>query len=397
LYYDAARAPAAYQLFFKLLSLRVKDIAPGLSIQAGRMGFASGAEVSSTFSMSPPSTPSPLASDDSLAILKRDRVMSRLVGEVEWSTFNRAFDGVRVDLARSHWHANAALLLPTQGAFEESASATMGSLRILNASLTGKFATARGPGSARSSHRSEAQAFFLHYRDRREIRARPDNTGLPAAAAAVSVATVGASHTAVYHVGPGEIESVIWGAWQWGDWYGQPHRATSAIAEAGYRWGSNWRPWIRGGFLYASGDDDAADMQHGTFFPMLPTARPVILAGSYAQMNIRDLFAQLRLQPHTRVGIAAEAHRLTLAETADRWYGGTGATAFAGNYFGYTGRMSNLAAALGTLVEVSVAASVSRRWTVTGSVGTVKGGEVVKRLFAGSRLTVVSLESAFTF
>jgi hypothetical protein len=114
-------------------------------------------------------------------------------------------------------------------------------------------------------------------------------------------------------------------------------------------------------------------------------------------MNIRDLFAQLRLQPHVRLGITAEAHRLALAETADRWYGGTGATAFAGNYFGYTGRVSSLATALGTLVEVSGAASVSRRWTVTGSVGTVKGGEVVKRLFAGSRLTVVSLESAFRF
>jgi hypothetical protein len=397
LYYDAARAPAAYQLFFKLLTIRVKDVAPGLSIQAGRMSFASGAEASSTFSLSPALLPSPLSSVDSLAVLKRDRAMSRLVGEVEWSTFGRAFDGVRVDLARSRWHANAALLLPTQGAFEESASATMGSLRVLNASLTGQLATARDPGPARMSHRSEAQVFFLHYRDRREVRARPDNTGLPAAAAAISVATLGASHTGVYHTGPGEIESVIWVARQWGDWYGQRHRATSAMAEGGYRWAARWRPWIRGGFLYASGDDDAADSHHGTFFPMLPTARPAILAGSYAQMNIRDLFAQLRLQPHVRLGIAAEAHHLALAETTDHWYGGTGATAFAGTFFGYTGRVSSQATTLGTLVEISAAAALSRRWTVTASVGTVNGGEVVKRLFAGSRLTVVSLESVFTF
>ena len=80
-YYDAARAPNAYQLYFKALSLRVKECSPGLSFEVGRMGFQSGGEAAS-------------ASPD-LERLKRERLQGRLLGEVEWTPFERTFDGVR--------------------------------------------------------------------------------------------------------------------------------------------------------------------------------------------------------------------------------------------------------------------------------------------------------------
>ena len=45
------------------------------------------------------------------------------------------------------------------------------------------------------------------------------------------------------------------GAAQAGDWYGQPHRAASVAVEAGHRWTrAPYRPWLRAGYLWASGD-----------------------------------------------------------------------------------------------------------------------------------------------
>ncbi len=145
-----------------------------------------------------------------------------------------------------------------------------------------------------------------------------DNTGLPARVADVNIATGGASHVGVYRAGRGEIDSVLWVAHQFGDWYGDDHRATSALAEGGYRWSSSWRPWIRAGLVHAAGDTDPADFRHGTFFPMLPSTSPSLLAGTYAQMNLRDAFAQLRLRPHARIGVSTEVHHVSLATAADR-------------------------------------------------------------------------------
>ena len=53
------------------------------------------------------------------------------------------------------------------------------------------------------------------------------------------------------------------------------------------------RPWLRAGYLYASGDSDAADDRHGTFFQMLPSSRKYALSSVYAQMNLHDLFVQV--------------------------------------------------------------------------------------------------------
>ena len=44
--------------------------------------------------------------------------------------------GVRVDVSRPRWHATAALLFPVQGAFEESANATMSDVRVASAAMT---------------------------------------------------------------------------------------------------------------------------------------------------------------------------------------------------------------------------------------------------------------------
>jgi hypothetical protein len=199
-------------------------------------------------------------------------------------------------------------------------------------------------------------------------------------------------------LGRGRADAVGWLAVQRGDWYSDPHRAWSAVAEGGYRWlGVPWTPWLRGGLTYASGDDDRGDFSHGTFFPALPSTRPGLLAGTFAQMNLSDVFAELRLRPRPRVGVSGAVHRLSLASDVDRWYSGTGATAVRGTFFGYTTRGSNRAADLGTLVQLAVDSAVSRRWSLRASLGVMRGGQVVRGAFAGNRLTVLAFENLLTF
>ncbi len=307
---------------------------------------------------------------------------------IEWSIFQRAFDGGRVDLTRRTWSANASLLFPTQGTYEESANPTISSVRVLAASVT--------LNAAAISHQ-ELQLFAYHYRDRRDVRGRPDNRGPLRDLTHVSIATFGGSHVGAFPRGSGRFDTLLWIAGQTGDWYGQPHRALSGAAEGGYRFAAPARPWIRGGLLYASGDRSPSDDRHETFFPMLPSLQRYALSTTYAPMNLRDVFAQAFVQPAARLRARADVHQLSLANAADRWYHGSGAASRTGTFFGFSGRPSNAATSLARVIEGTLDVSMSRVWSLNGYVGWMKGGEVVRRLFAGDRLVFGYVESVIGF
>jgi hypothetical protein len=144
----------------------------------------------------------------------------------------------------------------------------------------------------------------------------------------VTVAAFGGSQVGVFPTVAGEADTLVWLAGQFGDWYGQRHAAFSVAAEIGHRWTAlDWRPWLRAGYLYASGDGDPRDDRHGTFFQMLPSVRRYAETTTYAQMNVSDLFAEVHLYPHARVSTRMDVHRVDLAAREDRWYAGSGATA----------------------------------------------------------------------
>jgi hypothetical protein len=254
-------------------------------------------------------------------------------------------------------------------------------------------AIAASTSSHSTSHPWEAQVFAYRYDDRRTIRGRPDNSRLSALAADIQVMTFGGSHVAFHGVRGGRVDSILWIAGQSGRWYTDDHRAFSAVAEGGFRSDAAWKPWMRGGYSIASGDGDPRDRVHGTFFPMLPTTQPSVLAGTFAAMNLRDLFGEVLLQPRPELHLQVSVHQLMLADRADRWYSGTGATASRGTYFGFSARSSAGATNLGTLVHTSVEFPIISKWSIKSDLAVMRGGEVVRRQFAGQRLIVVAVES----
>ena len=149
-----------------------------------------------------------------------------------------------------------------------------------------------------------------------------------------------------------------------------------------------YRPWLRAGYLWASGDRDQEDDRHGTFFQMLPSSRKYALSSVYAQMNLSDAFAQLLVEPR-RFKARIEVHALQLASGADLWYQGSGATASKGRFFGFSGRAAGGAPPLGTVVEGAVDVPIRKYWSVNAYAGTMSAGDVVTQMFTSKRLDVL--------
>ena len=371
-YFDQSGRTDSRQVYLRYLNLRLKSLFPGLVVQVGRFGYASGAE-----------SPS---GDPKIETVKRLRIDSRLIGEFEWALYQRAFDGMRVDLDRPRWHATASAVRPTQGGFEDAAGAEITRIDLVTGAVTLK------PGSV--LRHTDWQLFANRYNDTRTVQARPDNTNTPATAVDVHINTFGSSVAGVYPKGSGQIDVVGWIAAQTGTWYGQSHRASAEAGELGYQWSkAAWRPWLRAGFFRASGDADPADNNHGTFVPIMPTVRKYSLSTVYSLMNLDDVFVQAFVSPSPKLTVRVDLHRLALVTAEDRWYAGSGATQKTGTNFGYAGRRSNGATSLGTMFEGSADRAISRHWSVNGYGGVMKGGDVVRRTFAGGWLTFMYLES----
>lgn len=372
-YYDHAEERHPGELYVKYLNMRFKDITPGLSVQLGRFGYTSGAEADSGV--------------PKIEAVKRLRVDSRLLGEFEFAFFQRSFDGARLDYARPRAKATAAVFFPTQGGFEEDANHPMTGVRVVTGALT------LAPGAPLAS--TEWQIFASRYDDDRYVTARPDNTGQTASRADVHVTTVGTTLAGAAAAGSGEIDALVWIALQTGGWYGSDHRAWAGSFEAGYQWnGAPARLWVRAGWLGASGDRHPADDRHGTFFQMLPTVRRHALSATYSQMNLHDLFGEVVARPTSRFTVRGEIHWLDLANAADRWYAGSGASQREGRLFGFAGRPSGGATRLGTVFEAALDVTLPAQWTIGGYVGRIAGGGVVTSQFDGDRLTFAFVEVA---
>jgi hypothetical protein len=376
-YFAASGVPYSYQVFLTSLAVSWHDARRRLAVSAGRMAHTSGAEGEALDPAgTTPQDPAVPGSQAGRAEVRRLAIDGRLVGTFEWSLYQRRFDGIRADWRGSERYAGAGAFVVTQGGYEESANLEMNRLFVATA-----FAGRRHGDAA------ESQAFGVFYRDRRAIDVRPDNSSTAVERADVTVTALGASHVASRPIRAALVDYAGWGAWQFGDWYGQPHRAYSLAAQAGGRWPrARWKPWARAGASLASGDGNGRDDRHETFFPMLPEARSYAQSMVYTQANLRDLFVQVLVEPHRRARARGDLHRLDLVDAADRWYQGSGATARDGRFFGYSTRPSSGVRGLGTVLEGSVDVRISRFWSVNTYAGRMWGGPVVRGTFSSDRL-----------
>lgn len=375
LYFDqGGRQSDSGQVYLRFANVRLPNIGRGVDLQLGRMGYTSGAE-----------TPSGVAK---IETVKRQRLDARIVGEFEWSLYQRVFDGVRVDVTRPRWRLTGVTFMPTQGGFARAANTTMREVVVAGATLSSRPAGGAG-------RKTQMQGFGWQYRDRRDVTQRPDNMGRTSPTGVdIDVTTAGGVLLGAYPAGPGEADVLAWGAVQTGQWYGDDHRAAALVLEGGYQLTTaRWRPWLRAGLFQASGDGDPNDDTHGTFFPMLPTVRRFSQTAAYSIMNLREAFLQMQARPRPTLGLRLDIRQLGLASAADLWYGGSGATLARGTVFGYTGRRSNGSRRLGTSVEASADFAITPRLSVNGFVGHLRGGPVVTGTFTGNSLWFGYLES----
>jgi len=314
-----------------------------------------------------------------LAALKRDRIAHRLLGNFTFSHVGRSFDGVQYALERPAWNVTALAGRPTEGVFQVDGWGE------LDVNVAYGAVTHAGGGA---SHASEWRAFVVGYDDRRSGVVKTDNR--PAAARRddtnnIALGTVGGHYLDAITTPAGIVDVLAWGALQTGSWGTLDHRAGSLALELGWQPSrfDRLRPWIRGGYDYGSGDDDPNDGAHHTFFQLLPTPRVYARLPFFNLMNSADAFGELLLRPSTRATIRADVHALRLAEPNDLWYSGGGA--FQPGTFGYTGRPSNGASALATLVDGSLDYTAGPHAVVTGYVGFAHGGAVVERIYPAGR------------
>ena len=303
--------------------------------------------------------------------------------------FQRGYDGVRLDYSRPRWHASAVAFHPTQGGFEDAAGGQIENIDVLAGTLKPDLAVPN----------TDTQFFYYRYNDRRDVRARVDNSGLPTAERVdIAINTFGVTAAGAYPTDMGTIDALLWVVSQRGTWYGQTHRAYAIAAETGHRWNNvAWRPWIRVGAFRSSGDRNPTDDRHDTFFQILPAVRKYSLTTSYNLMNSTDIFIQAMFAPRPTLDLRVDLHQVGLAEAADRWYLGAGATQERGSFFGYGARTSNGSTSLGTVVQGSAGYRLTPRWSVNGFLGVITGGGVVLGSFDGDTLTYGYLENVLSF
>ncbi len=345
------------------------------SVRVGRFEFADGAEV----------TPK----NSTLAALKREHVAHRLISNFGFTHVQRSFDGVHYARQTPNNNVTVMAARPTEGVFQ------LRGMKELDVDLYYGALTRQLPWK---NAESEARAFVSYYHDGRNTL-KVDNRSSALRTAdrrSIRLTTVGGHYLSAVKTGMGDVDLLLWGVGQMGSWGALDHRASAIAAEAGYQPTLRLKPWFRAGYFRGSGDSDATDGRHGTFFQMLPTARLYARFPFYNLMNNEDRFAQITLRPQSRVTLRTEAHQLRLSNAADLWYSGGGA--FQETTFGYAGRPSNGNNSLATMLDASIDYEYSAKNSFTFYLAGALGRGVTSAIYpAGknARLTYAEFTRRF--
>jgi hypothetical protein len=233
----------------------------------------------------------------------------RLVGELDWHTYGRSFDGAH--LSRIFGRTKAELF----------------GVRVLERGLP-----AVAPGAdnddqdfyglhlstPRAIHHSDLDVYAFHLADRMrapgEKPGESGNTGFTTAGLRVT----------------GSRDALDWGAEaavQAGSLAGDGLRAHAFAARAGWTFAdAPWAPRVGVEIDRATGDEDPTDGDRESFQTLFPTNhRHYGILDLMAWQNMRAAGASLRLTPATGWTVDLAAWKLALDESADAWYGASGA------------------------------------------------------------------------
>jgi hypothetical protein len=350
-------------IFLKQGFLRYKS--GNSSIRFGRMEFTDGSEVK--------------PKDPTLATLKVDRIGQRLIGNFGFSDVMRSLDGAQYTYAAGPWTFTALSALPTRGVFQVDGWGWV-KTPVTYIALT------RQVEFSKTTH-AEWRAFGIYYNDQRGLVATDNRSTAARTADArnISIGTYG-GHFIFDTVtdNAGTFDLLGWGALQSGSWGSLSQRSGAFSAEAGWQptFASRVKPWFRGGYYYSSGDGNATDDTHGTFFAIIPTPRVFARFPFFNEMDNRDAFVEVSLRPKKNFTIRSDVHGLWLSSRTDLWY--TGGGAFQPWTFGFTGRPSNGHTKLANLYDISSDYAFKHGLSLGLYFGWAQGGDVIKSIYSAN-------------
>ena len=376
--YYAQNGSRVANVFVKQAYIRFKNQgAKENSIRIGRIEFADGAET--------------VPADINLAYIKANRINQRLIGPGPYALSGRSLDGIQFLSARPKQNYDVVLAFPTRGSYDLNGSDTLSAVDIayLNA-------TYPQPGKNSSG---EGRLFAIYYGDNRTGVAKVDNRTAAARAADrgnISFVTFGGNYLREGRIGAGKADGLFWFAAQSGEWGKLKQGGFAFDTEAGYQFDKTWaKPWFRAGYAYFSGDGGATNGQHGTFLPLIPTARAYARFPFFTEANLKDFFGQLILQPSKKATIRIDIHGLKLADNHDLWYSGGGA--YDNSTFGYAGKPSNGHNNLGVLYDASIDYQLTRQFALYLYGGYSDGGDVQKAIYKSGSAVFGYAEAQYRF
>lgn len=320
-------SPAA--AFLKQGYVRYRADGADKSLQVGRVEFIEGLETK--------------PANATVGWLQTNRVANRLIGNFGFSNAQRSFDGLDGHFGSGSWDVTAMAARADQGVFNMNGNPE------LNVDLQYLAFTK----SALGQH-VLMRIFGIGYHDGREVT-KTDNRALAMRAADhrnIRIGTYGGDVIAAIPAGHGQFDFLFWGALQNGSWGALSHSANAADVEGGYKTSrASAAPWLRAGWFRGSGDNNAIDDKHNTFFQILPTPRVYARDPFYNLMNNTDEFVQVMEKPVKRLALRSDLHWLQLTSANDLWYQGGGA--YDNKVFGYVGRPSNGHSSLAAVVDIS--------------------------------------------
>lgn len=360
------RRPNVGNAFLKQAFVRFSRLGgrEGFSFRLGRFEFIDGTEV----------TPK----DASLAWLKGQRIAHRLLGNFGFSNVGRSFDGVHLNLNGTKTNFTLAALRPTRGVFQVDGWGEM-DVDVVYGALTRQV--------IRKSSAGEFRFFALGYHDGRRVL-KTDNRPQTVRAAdlkKIRIGTFGAHYLHNLNTPKnGKFDLLLWGAYQSGSWGLLDHRAGAIAAEAGWQPPApKLKPWIRFGYFRGTGDENAADSNHATFFQVLPTPRIYSRFPFYNFQNQQDISGTVILRPTPKLTVRSEFHDLRLASRNDLWYLGGGA--FQNTSFGYVGRPSGASSDFGRLWDASADCQINPHFAIGFYFGAFWGGNTVRSLYPSGK------------